>query len=120
MPEQVVANTMRAFREERYAELWEQQVSRGFRERAARESDAEAARARFTEWCAGRREEVMKLLNRMSFGFSTNAVIMRRIGPNIMRIELTPQIAGDFRYRVVEIEYEQTADGQRVMLAGIR
>jgi len=119
MPEQVVANTMRAFREERYGELWDQSVSRGFRERAARESDAETARTRFGEWCAGRREDVMKLLNRMSFGFSTNAVIMRRAGPNVIQIELTPQIAGDFRYRVVEIEYEQTPDGQRVMLAGI-
>lgn len=119
MPEQVVANTMRAFREERYGELWDQSVSRGFRERAARDSDAETARARFSEWCSGRREDVMKLLNRMSFGFSTNAVIMRRVGPNLMRLELTPQIAGDFRYRVVEIEYEQTPEGQRVMLAGI-
>ena len=119
MPEQVVANTMRAFREERYGELWDQAVSRGFRERAARESDAETARGRFSEWCAVRREDVMKLLNRMSFGFSTNAVIVRRVGPNVMRLELTPQIAGDFRYRVVEIEYEQTPEGQRVMLAGI-
>jgi hypothetical protein len=62
----------------------------------------------------------MKLLNRMSFGFSTNAVIMRRVGPNVMRLELTPQIAGDFRYRIVEIEYETTPEGQRVKLAGIR
>lgn len=120
MPEQVVSNTMRAFREERYAELWDQLVSRGFRERAARESDPDEARARFAQWCGRGREDVMKLLNRMSFGFSTNAVIMRRVGPNVMRLELTPQIAGDFRYRIVEIEYETTPEGQRVKLAGIR
>jgi hypothetical protein len=122
MPEQVVANAMRAFREERYGELWEQMVSRSVRERATREAegDADAARVQFAEWCGRGREDVMKLLNRMSFGFSTNAVIMRKSGPALMQLELTPQIAGDFRYRIVEIAYEETPVGQRVMLAGIR
>lgn len=122
LPEQVVANAMRAFREERYGELWEQMVSRSVRERATREAenDADAARAQFAEWCGRGREDVMKLLNRMSFGFSTNAVIMRKSGPALMQLELTPQIAGDFRYRIVEIAYEETPAGQRVMLAGIR
>jgi hypothetical protein len=122
LPEQVVANAMRAFREERYGELWEQMVSRSVRERATREAegDADAARAQFAEWCGRGREDVMKLLNRMSFGFSTNAVIMRKSGPALMQLELTPQIAGDFRYRIVEIAYEETPAGQRVTLAGIR
>ena len=102
MPEQVVANTMRAFREERYAALWEQMVAEGVRTRAA--------------WCGGARDDVMKLLNRISFGFSTNAVIMRKTGPTSLQIELTPQISSDFRFKIVEIEF----DGKRVLLSGIR
>ena len=58
----------------------------------------------------------MKLLNRISFGFSTNAVIMRKTGPTSLQIELTPQISSDFRFKIVEIEF----DGKRVLLSGIR
>lgn len=154
MPEQVVANTMRAFREERYAELWDQMVTPRVRQRAASEVVAgngdgawdqagnqsrnqagdgnggagpgrasDLARARFAAWCAKHREEVMKLLNRMSFGFSSNALIMRKSGPNSLSIELTPQLASDFRFRVVEIEFDQSSDvtdAARVTLSGIR
>lgn len=123
LPEQVVANTMRAFREERYGELWDQMVAGGFKRRAAGidgEGGAEAARAQFVAWAAGRRTEVMTLLNRMSFGFSTNAVIVRKSGPTSLTLELAPQVAGEFKYRFVEVEFEQTKDGERVMLLGIR
>jgi len=136
MPEQVVANTMRAVREERYAELWDQMVTQRVRDRAAAElavatgdggassgRASEAARARFSSWCAKNREEVMKLLNRMSFGFSSNSLIMRKTGPHSLSIELTPQLASDFRFRVVEIEFEQSPnviDPARVTLSGIR
>ena len=116
MPEQVVANTMRAFRDERYAALWEQMVAEGVRTRAARESGPDAAREQFVAWCGGARDDAMKLLNRISFGLSTNAVIMRKTGPTSLQIELTPQISSDFRFKIVEIEF----DGKRVLLSGIR
>jgi hypothetical protein len=120
MPEHVVANAMRAFREERYGELWDQLVSSGVRRRAALSESPEEARARFVEWCSGRRGDAMMLLNRMAFGFSTNAVIMRKSGPATVQLTLAPQVAGEFKLRVVEIEYEQTPEGERVTLAGIR
>lgn len=119
-PEQVVANTMRAFREERFGDLWDQFVASGVRARAAQEGGPEAARERFTSWCGSRRGDVMTLLNRMSFGFSTNAVVVRRTAPNFLELSLSPQTAGDFRYRVVEVAFEQTPAGQRARLAGIR
>jgi hypothetical protein len=119
-PEHVVANTMRAFREERFGDLWDQFVASGVRARAAQDGGPEAAREQFTAWCGKRRGDVMTLLNRMSFGFSTNAVVVRRTGPNFLELSLSPQTAGDFRYRVVEVAFEQTPAGQRARLAGIR
>jgi len=120
MPEHVVANAMRAFREERYGELWDQLVASSVRRRAELSDNPEAARAKFVDWCTKRRGDAMTLLNRMAFGFSTNAVMMRKSGPTLLELSLAPQVAGEFKLRVVEIEYEQTPEGERVMLAGIR
>lgn len=120
MPEHVVANAMRAFREERYGELWDQLVSSSVRRRAELADDPELARAKFVDWCSKRRGDAMTLLNRMAFGFSSNAVMMRKSGPTLLELTLAPQVSGEFKLRVVEIEYEQTAQGERVMLAGIR
>lgn len=123
--EHVVALTMRAFREERYAELWDQLVSPGVRQRAAAEGTGptagpDKARERFIEWCAKWRTEVMTLLNRMSFAFSSNQVIFDRLGPGLVRLRLAPQITGEFKYRSVEIYTEQTPTGERSYLGGIR
>lgn len=120
MPEQVVANAMRAFREERYGDLWDQMVSDGVRRRAAAEGGPEAARERFIAWCARNRSEAMTLLNRMSFAFSSNGVVMRKVGDNMLQMTLTPQVIKDFKLRVVEVSFETTPDGERVKLAGIR
>ena len=119
--DQVVALTMRAFREERYAELWEQLVSPGVRARAAAEGiGPDKARERFIEWCAKWRTEVMTLLNRMSFAFSSNQVIIDRLGPGLVRLRLAPQITGEFKYRSIEVYTEQTPQGDRAYLGGIR
>ena len=134
MPEHVVSNAMRAFREERYGELWDQMVTQAVRSRAARDIELERAnqppdaleseeridsailaRDQFILWCTNARSDVMTLLNRMSFGFSTNAIIMTKSGPTSLRLELTPQISAEFRYKVVDIEFE----GDRVLLSGI-
>jgi hypothetical protein len=123
--EHVVALTMRAFREERYAELWDQLVSPGVRQRAAAEATGPTAgpnkaRERFIEWCAKWRTEVMTLLNRMSFAFSSNQVIFDRLGPGLVRLRLAPQISGEFKYRSIEVYTEQTPQGERAYLGGIR
>ncbi|MFN5496136.1 MAG: hypothetical protein ACK5C3_06120 [bacterium] len=120
MPEQVVANAMRAFREERYGDLWDQMVSEGVRRRAAAESTPEAARERFIVWCGKNRSDAMVLLNRMSFAFSTNGVVMRKTGDNMLQMTLAPQALSDFKLRVVEVSFESTPEGERVRLAGIR
>jgi len=122
--DQIVVLTMRAFREERYAELWDQLVSPGVRRRAAQDGDVplgpDKARERFIDWCVKWRTEVMTMLNRMSFAFSTNAVIFDRIGPGLVRMRLAPQITGDFKFRSIEAYYERTPEGDRVYLGGIR
>jgi hypothetical protein len=122
--DQVVVVAMRAFREERYGELWDQMVARGVRERAAQEGTPpvgpDKARERFIEWCAKWRTEVMTLLNRMSFAFSSNSVIFDRLGPGAVRMRLAPQIKGDFKFRSVEVFAESTPDGDRVYLGGIK
>lgn len=120
MPEQVVANAMRAFREERYGDLWDQMVSDGVRRRAAAEGGPDAARERFVTWCAKNRSDAMTLLNRMSFAFSSNGVVMRKTGDNMLQMTLTPQVIKDFKLRVVEVSFETTPEGERVKLAGIR
>jgi len=122
--DQLVMVVMRAFREERYAELWDQLVSKGVRDRAARDGSPppgpDAARARFIEWCERSRVDVMTLLNRMSFAFSMNAVVVERAGPKLVRLRLAPQIKGEFKYRTVEVFTEPTPEGDRVFLGGIR
>jgi hypothetical protein len=120
MPEQVVANAMRAIREERYAELWDQLVADGVRRRAAGEGGPDAARARFVAWCAKNRSDAMMLLNRMSFAFSTNGVVMRKTGNNLLQMTLTPQVVSELKLKVVEVAYETTPEGDRVKLAGLR
>jgi hypothetical protein len=120
MPEQVVANAMRAFREERYGDLWDQLVADGVRRRAAVEGGPDAARERFIVWCGKNRADAMTLLNRMSFAFSTNGVVMRKTGDNLLQMTLTPQAMKDFKLRVVEVAFETTPEGERVKLAGIR
>ena len=120
MPEQVVANAMRAFREERYGELWDQMVADGVRRRAAAEGGPDVARERFVAWCAKNRSDAMTLLNRMSFAFSSNGVVMRKTGDNMLQMTLTPQVMKDFKLRVVEVAFETTPEGERVRLAGIR
>jgi hypothetical protein len=120
MPEQVVANAMRAFREERYGELWDQMVSEGVRRRAAAEGGPDEARERFIAWCAKNRSDAMTLLNRMSFAFSANGVVMHRTGGNFLQMTLTPHVMKDFKLRVVEVAFETTPEGERVKLAGIR
>ncbi len=122
--DQIVVLTMRAFREERYAELWDQLVSPGVRRRAAQDGDTplgpDKARERFIDWCVKWRTEVMTMLNRMSFAFSTNAVIFDRLGPGLVRMRLAPQITGDFKFRSIEAYCERTPEGDRVYLGGIR
>ena len=118
--DQVIALTMRAFREERYAELWDQLVSRGVRERAAAEVGPDKAREQFIEWCVKRQTQVMTLLNRMSFAFSSNSVIFDRLGPGLVRLRLAPQITGDFKYRSVDVYTEPSPGGDRAYLGGIR
>lgn len=118
--DQVIALTMRAFREERYGELWDQLVSRGVRERASADVGSDKAREQFVEWCAKWRSEVMTLLNRMSFAFSSNSVIIDRLGPGLIRLRLAPQITGDFKYRSIEVYTEQSPKGDRAYLGGIK
>ncbi|MBI1304242.1 MAG: hypothetical protein GC172_10715 [Phycisphaera sp.] len=119
-PEHVVANAMRGFREERYGDLWEQLVSKGVRSRAESEGGADAARERFAAWGARNRTDAMTLLNRMSFAFSTNGVVMRGKGGGLFELSLAPQISQDFKLRVVEVVIETSPEGQRAFLAGIR
>jgi len=122
--DQLVMVVMRAFREERYGELWDQLVAKGVRDRAARDGTPppgpEAAKRRFIEWCERARPEVMTLLNRMSFAFSMNAIVVDRAGPRLVRLRLAPQIKGEFKYRTVEVFTEPTSEGDRLFLGGIR
>lgn len=120
-PEHVVANAMRAFREERYGDLWDQMVDEGVKRKAAEESGgAPAARDRFIAWCRSNRSDAMVLLNRLGFAFSTNSVVMRRLGGNWLQLSLTPQVASKLKLRFVEISAEPTAEGERMRLGGLR
>lgn len=119
--ELVIMLAMRAMREERYGELWDQLVSRGVRDRAAAEGGgAQDAREKFIEWCAKWRGDAMTLLNRMSFAFSSNTVVIDRIGPGLIRLRLPPQVSKEFKFKSVEIYSERTPKGERMYLGGIR
>jgi hypothetical protein len=120
-PVHVIFITMRAFREERYGDLWDQMVAESVRERAESEYGPEVARQRFIEWCAKSRKDALMLLNRMSHGFTTNGVVMRRLDGGMTRLSLPPQVSGDFKLKYVEIAFAPTPEGGNTLkLAGIR
>jgi hypothetical protein len=56
----------------------------------------------------------------MSFAFSSNSVIIDRLGPGLIRLRLAPQITGDFKYRSIEVYTEQSPKGDRAYLGGIK
>ena len=43
-----------------------------------------------------------------------------RSGPGLVRLRLAPLITGDFKYRSIEVYTEQTPQGDRAYLGGIR
>ncbi len=122
--DQVVMLTMRAFREERYGELWEQLVSEAVRTRAEDDGNprigTDGARKRFVEWCAKNRADAMTLLNRMSFSFGSNTVVFEQLGGGVTRLRLSPQVTKEFKFRTIEVSRETTPEGDRMFLGGLR
>jgi len=114
LPQHIVGNLMRALREERYGEFYDQQLS----EQARRSFDNEAGgsgKQAFARWCARHRRSLMETLNRMMFGYMKSDVILRKIGANGYRLDFTPNLAQQFKFTTVDVSYR----GTEVKLDGI-
>ena len=103
LPEHVVSNTMTCLRYEEYDVLWDQLLSRSTRQ--AYESRG-LGREHFAAFMDMHRREIMKCLNRMSFGFHGSDVILESDGWGGLRARLSPFIAVQFKFTKVDMAYE--------------
>ncbi|HMN96526.1 MAG TPA: hypothetical protein PKC43_09360 [Phycisphaerales bacterium] len=103
LPEHVIANAMTCIRQREYEILWDQLLSRAAREAYVREADGFDGFADFIE---DERGPIMETLNRMSFGFHGQDVILETGARGSLQARLGPRLIDQFRYTVVEIVME--------------
>lgn len=115
LPQHVLSNMMEAIRSERYGEFYDQMLSKQAREGFDAESKGQGKQA-FTTWCVKHRSKLMETLNRMSFGYLSSDVLLRKMGGDGYRIGFTPRVAEQFRFTVVDVVYEKGM----VRLSGVR
>lgn len=103
LPEHVIANTMTCIRQREYELMWDQLLSSATRE--AYETDGDGFEE-FADFIEDEREPIMETLNRMSFGFMGQDVVLEN-GPNgSLQARFGPRLSDQFRYTVVEIAME--------------
>jgi hypothetical protein len=110
MPEHVIANLMQSLRQERYVEFWRQMMSQRTREIAEAELPAPGeAEKRFAAWARKHRKDLMATLNRISFGYLSPDVLIRKHGREAMTVELTPKVTqgGGFKFTELDIRFEK-------------
>lgn len=119
MPEHVIANLMQSLRQERYVEFWRQMMSERTREIAQADYPAPGeAEQRFAGWARKHRKDLMSTLNRISFGYLSPDVLIRKHGREEMTVELTPKVTlgNDFKFTRLDIRFEKGLP----RLAGVR
>jgi len=99
---------MQSLREERYGEFWRQLASEDTRREFERNYPGEGEK-RFAAWGRRYRRDLMSTLNRISFGYLSPDVFLRRQGTDRLSVELTPKVTsgGNFKFTRVEIVYEK-------------
>jgi len=110
MPEHVIANFMQSLRQERYIEFWRQMMSERTREIAQAGYPAPGeAEKRFAFWARKHRKDLMATLNRISFGYLSPDVLIRKHGREAMTVELTPKVTqgGGFKFTELDIRFEK-------------
>lgn len=100
LPEHVVANTMTCLRNEEYELMWEQLLAK--RTRDAYKAEGQGL-PEFAEFMSSERPEIMQTLNRMSFGFFGQDVVVRPTGGGGLEARFGPRLASEFRFTVVEM-----------------
>lgn len=119
MPEHVIANFMQSLRQERYVEFWRQMMSERTREIAQADYPTPGeAEKRFAVWARKHRKDLMATLNRISFGYLSPDVLIRKHGREAMTVELTPKVTqgGQFKFTELDIQFEKGLP----RLAGVR
>ena len=110
MPEHVIANLMQSLRQERYIEFWRQMMSERTREIAETDYPQPGeAEQRFAGWARKHRKDLMATLNRISFGYLSPDVLIRKHGREAMTVELTPKVTqgGGFKFTELDIQFEK-------------
>ena len=110
MPEHVIANLMQSLRQERYIEFWRQMMSERTREIAEADYPQPGeAEKRFAGWARKHRKDLMATLNRISFGYLSPDVLIRKHGREAMTVELTPKVTqgGGFKFTELDIRFEK-------------
>jgi len=103
VPEHVIANAMTCIRNSEYELMWNQLLSK--RTRLAYASREEGL-AEFAEFMDLERAPIMETLNRMSFGFLGQDVILESAGQGMMQVRFSPRLASQFKYKYVEMVME--------------
>jgi hypothetical protein len=111
LPEHVIANTMTCLRNREYKVMWEQLLAASTRQAYTSEG---LTFDDFADFMDEARPEMMKTLNRMSFGFLGQDVILESGAHGAMRARFGPRLASQFRYRSVEMVMEK--DGMKLLM----
>ena len=104
LPEHVIANTMTCLRNREYELMWDQLLAQ--RTRAAYGNDG-LGFDDFADFMDEERPEIMKTLNRMSFGFMGQDVILDSGARGALRARFSPRLASEFRFTIVEMTMEK-------------
>lgn len=111
LPEHVIANTMTCLRNREYEVMWDQLIAQPTRN--AYETDG-LGFDDFADFMDGERPEIMKTLNRMSFGFLGQDVVLESGSRGALRARFSPRLASEFRFTIVEMTMEK--DGLKLAM----
>lgn len=100
LPEHVLVNTLNCLRNEEYQLLWEQVLSDRTKHELAKSNQGVEE---FMEFFTKNRHELVSCLTRMVAAIPSQEVSFTKMGEGVTRCKLRPQIAGDFRYRIVDV-----------------
>lgn len=108
LPEHVIANALTCLRNEEYQLMYEQMLAAPTRQAYDDQgADVEGGGlAAFTGYMRQHRHDLANTLARMTTGFTSQEVKLTNLGDGVTRCSLRPQIAGPFRFKVIDVVKE--------------
>lgn len=100
LPEHVIGNVLACLQDEEYELLWDQMIAQHMKDEFA--ADSRSAED-FADVCQRNRADMMQTLTRMLHGWMREDVRVRNVGGGVIRCELRPAIATEYKYRRVYV-----------------